>query len=101
MSPLIPYQPDPEALYSLEWVASFSRIPRRQIVLYARQGLIHPALDPLVGGWYFDAAAIQTLRRIEQLRAMHRLDMLGIKLVLDLLREVEMLRTEVRFLRGA
>lgn len=94
MSPLIPYQPDPDALYSLEWVTSFSGIPRRQIVLYARHGLIRPALDP-TQGWYFSVQTLHTLQRIRSLELTHRFDLRGMKLVLELLHEIERLRAEM------
>ena len=94
------FEPAPDTLYSLDHVSLLLALSRRWIALCARHGLVHPAFDPLEEGWYFDAAAIQTLRRIEYLRAMHRLDMVGIKLVLDRMREVEWVRSEVRFLRG-
>ena len=99
-STLALFEPAPDTLYSLDYVSQLLDLSRRWIALCARHGLIHPAFDPLEEGWYFDAAAIQTLRRIAHMRAMHRLDLFGIKLVLDLLREVETLRAEVRFLRG-
>jgi hypothetical protein len=99
-SALALFEPAPDTLYSLDHVSQLLALSRRWIAICARHGLVHPVFDPLVEGWYFDAAAIQTLRRIEYLRAMHRLDLLGIKLVLELMREVETLRAEVRFLRG-
>lgn len=94
MSPLILYQPDPNAVYSLEWAASYSGMPRRQIVLYARHGLIRPAVDPREG-WYFTLQALHTLRRIHALQSTHRLHLAGMKLVLDLMREIERLREEM------
>lgn len=99
-SALALFEPAPDTLYSLDYISQLLDLSRRWIALCARHGLIRPAFDPLEAGWYFDAAAIQTLRRIKHLRAMHCLDMFSIKLVLDLLREVETLREEVRFLRG-
>lgn len=100
MKSLAIYQPDSEVLYSLDGTAALAGVPRRHIAFYVRHGLIQPAFDPRLEGWYFTAEAIQTLRRIEQLRAIHRLDVPGLKLVLELLREVEALRAEVRFFRG-
>lgn len=100
ISALALFEPPPDTLYSLDRVSQILDVSRRWIALCARHGLIVPMFDPMVGGWFFDAAAIQTLRRIEYLRAIHRLDMLGLKLVLELLREVETLRAEVGFLRS-
>ena len=99
-STLALFAPEPNTLYPLEHVAQLLDLSRRWIALCARHGLIHPAFDPLMEGWFFDAEAIHTLRLIEQLRALRCLNMPAIKLVLDLRREVETLRAEIRYLRN-
>jgi len=43
---------------------------------------------------------IRTLRRIESLRTACGVNLAGLKLILDLMNEVEYLRAEVRFRRG-
>jgi DNA-binding transcriptional MerR regulator len=96
---LILSEPEPDTLYPLERVAQFAGLPRRHIVLYVRHGLVRPAIDPADAGWYFTAEAIRTLRRIEMLRALHRLDVFGVRLVLDLMSEIERLRGAL-FARG-
>jgi len=48
----------------------------------------------------FTEEAIYTLRRIEHMRTVQGLDLASIKVLLDLLEEVERLRAEVRFLRN-
>ena len=48
----------------------------------------------------FTEEAIFAVRRIEQLRMVHGLDVAVIKTLLGLLDEVERLRAEVRFLRS-
>ena len=47
-----------------------------------------------------DSVHIRELRRIESLRTACGLNLAGIKLILDLMNEVEYLRAEVRFRRG-
>jgi DNA-binding transcriptional MerR regulator len=74
-------------------------VPRHQIAIYYKYGLLSPAMDPDTGGWFFNDEAIHALRRIESLRAACDLNLAGIKLVLELMREVEILNEEVRFLR--
>ena len=93
-------EPEPGVLYTIERVAQFAGMPRRSIVLCARHGLVAPALDPAETGWCFNVEALRTLRRIEMLRAMHRLDVAGVKLLLELMSEIERLREEVRSSRG-
>ena len=48
---------------------------------------------------YFNDEAIRILRRIEYLRTAYGLNLIGIKLIMDLLTEVERLREELRFRR--
>ena len=48
----------------------------------------------------FTEEAIYTLRRIEHLRTVQGLDLAWIKVMFDLLDEVERLRAELRFLRN-
>jgi len=75
-------------------------VPRRGILLYYKRGLISPAVSPEGAGYCFNREAIRALRCIEHLRSMHGLSLNGIKMILELMNEVERLRTEVRFLRG-
>jgi hypothetical protein len=94
---LILSEPEPDTLYPLERVAQFAGLPRRHIVLYVRHGFVRPAIDPAYAGWYFTAEAIRTLRRIEMLRTLHRLDPSGVRLVLGLMSEIERLREELLY----
>jgi hypothetical protein len=48
----------------------------------------------------FTEESIYIIRRIEYLRTVHGLDLPSLKILFDLLEEVERLRAEVRFLRG-
>lgn len=75
-------------------------MPRRLIAVYYKHGLVSPVVDPNSGGFYFNDEGIRTLRRIESLRTVFGLNLVGIKMILDLMKEVEHLRAEARFLRG-
>lgn len=90
------WEPEPDVFYSIERAAQFAGLPRRHIVLYVRHGLVTPVAEPADVGWYFTAEAIRTLGRIEEFRAMHRLDLPGVRLVLGLMTEIERLRKELR-----
>ena len=94
------FEPAPDATYSIEQAARLSQVPRRLIAVYFRHGLVTPAADPDVGGWYFDDEGIRTLRQIERLRNSLGMSLMAVKIVLELGHEVERLRQEVRFLRG-
>jgi len=92
---LITWEPAPGTLYTIDDLAQMVNLSRRLIVLYSRHGLIRPAFEPQDGGWYFTAETIHTLRRIENLRIVHRLDLSGLRLVLGLINEIERLRVEM------
>jgi DNA-binding transcriptional MerR regulator len=101
-SPLVAldgYEPGPELLHSIEAAARMTHVPRRLIALYCRHGLVAPVMDPEAGGWFFNDDGIRALRRIEHLRLMCGMNFTAIRLVLELLDEVERLQRELRFLR--
>jgi len=93
------FQPKPNILYSLDETAHLAGVPRRSILIYCRAGLIRPVVQPPYGVMKFTEEAIYTMRRIEHLRTVHGLDLAWIKVIFDLLDEVEHLRAELRFLR--
>ena len=93
------WQPKPDALYSLDATVHLAGASRRSILIYCRAGLVRPVLQPPYGVMAFSEEAIYTVRRIERLRAVHRLDVAWIKTIFELLAEVGRLRAEVRFLQ--
>ena len=99
-SALQPFEPAPQDLYSIEAVVHITQTPRHSIAVYCRHGLIAPIAPPERGGWQFDDEAIRDLRRIESLRAEFGLELPALRMVLELYREIERLRAEVRFLRS-
>ena len=102
--------PSPQALelfqakanvsYSLDAAARLVGVPRRSILIYCRAGLARPVFQPPYGVMEFTEETIHTIRRIEQLRTVHRMDLSWLKTMFDLLDEVERLRAELRFLRN-
>ena len=99
ISALKVFEPAAGSIYSLEQAAHLAGVPRRAIAVYFRYGLVSPAVDPDVGGWYFDDEGIRTLRQIERLRTSLGMSLMAVKLVLELSHEVERLSQEVWFLR--
>jgi DNA-binding transcriptional MerR regulator len=97
MNALQVFEPDARTVYTIEMVAQMARVPRRLIVLYYKLGLVSPVYDPAGNGWYFDDEAIRIVRRIEYLRFTCGVNLTGIKLILELVDEVERLREELRF----
>jgi len=88
-----------EDVYSIESVVHLTQTPRHQIAVYCRLGLISPVTAPERDGWWFDQEAIRALRRIESLRVDYDLNLAGLRVISELLREVEHLREEMRALR--
>ncbi|MFT3992040.1 MAG: chaperone modulator CbpM [Luteolibacter sp.] len=79
-----------EARYTLEIVSSITGISSETILRYQQHGLIRPRNN------HFDDETLYTLRRIEHLRETSGANVSGLKLILDLLHEVETLRSSLR-----
>ena len=93
------YQPRPGTTYTIEATARLTDLPRHAILVYYKHGLISPVAASHDTGYYFDDRAIRTLRRIGPLKAMHGISVSSIKMILDLMEEVEQLRSDIRVLR--
>ena len=93
--------PVPGILYSLDATADLAGVPRRIVLVYCHAGLVRPVVQEPYGVMEFTEEAIYAIRRIEQMRTVHGLSLAWIKIIFDLLDEVERLRAEVRFLRRA
>jgi DNA-binding transcriptional MerR regulator len=92
------FEPDTHAVYTIETAAQLAHLPRRTILIYCKHGLISPVIDPQCGGYYFNDEAIRNLRRIEYLRTVCGINLVGIKMILRLMNEAERLRAEMRSL---
>lgn len=97
---LLPFEPSPGAVYSIDTVADLVSVSRRTILHYCQYGLIEPALDPDEEGYVFDDDAIRLLRQIDQLRVLCGDNLTGVQTIIELRKQVEELEAEVRFLRG-
>ena len=93
------FEPDPDAVYTIEITAHLADVPRRQIAVYCKNGLISPLGDSDSDGFFFNADGIRTLRQIDYLRNVAGMNVSSIRLVMDLIHTVESLRDEVRDLR--
>lgn len=92
--PLI--EPDPEATYTLNVVAGVCGVSSHTIVHYHEQGLIRSIADDDSGAECFDDETVRRLRRIEYLRQTYGMDIAALKLTLNLMDEVDRLRSELR-----
>lgn len=78
--------------YSLEVTARISGVSSESILLYQEHGLVRPPADS--SG--FDDEAIHTLRRIEHLRQTCEANLNGLRLILQLMDQVEQLELALR-----
>lgn len=97
---LVPFDPATQRQFTLEAVARLTQVSRHRVAVYCRHGLITPLADPAEQGWSFDAAAVRTIRRLEQFRQLCGVNIIGARLMLRMSQEIEELRRELRFLRG-
>ena len=87
--------------YSLQAAAGLADIHPEMLRYYCRLGILGEALARPSAELTFDDDAIYELRRFEHYRRHHGVNRKTLRLLCDLWREVERLRNEVRFLRGA
>lgn len=92
------FQPSLDTLYTLDATARLTGMSRHAIIVCTKHGLIYSYLDKM-GAYYFDDKAIRVLRNIQHLHVVYGFNLSGIKMVLDLLKEVESLQVEIQFLR--
>src|SRR5205807_97438 len=88
------FDPPADAVYSIEAAAKLAGIPRRTILVYCRHRLLSPLLDSGVECYSFDGDGIRSLRRIEALRTVCGDDFTGIRIILDLTKELEHLQAD-------
>lgn len=82
--------------YSIEVIADLVGVDPQTILRYQEQGFIRPANPKAGEDALFDVECLRQLRRIEHLRATCEMNDAGLKLILDLLHELECLREERR-----
>ncbi len=86
------YDPEEHSTYSLEIVARITGVSSQAILHYQEHGLIRPIEE--TGD--FDDEAVHTLRQIEHLRQTCEANLSGLKLILNLMDEVDRLKGELR-----
>ena len=92
------FEPPEDAIYTIDATAHLVGVPRRTILVYCKHQLLSPVINGRDGGYCFDRDGVRALRRIEALRAVCGDDLSGIKIIIDLTKELERLHSVVRFL---
>jgi hypothetical protein len=85
--------------HTLEEAALQADVHPDLILYYCRAGLFGTLIDH--EKMIFDDAALYELRRIEHYRRHHSVNLRALPLVIGLLREIDNLDEELRFLRGS
>lgn len=80
-----------DARYSLEIVAEITGISSQTILHYQEQGLVSPSDEG-----DFDDESVYALRRIEHVRETFETNPAALRLILDLIGQVEELRASLR-----
>lgn len=82
------YEPDEQAAYTLDVVAQITGISSQTIIRYQEQGLLPTGR--------LNDESVRILRRIHHLQGDLGFNESGLRLILNLMDEVERLRTELR-----
>jgi MerR family transcriptional regulator/heat shock protein HspR len=84
--------PDEEDIYTLKVIARISGVDADTILHYQELGFIRPLQD---SANRYDDEALLTLRRIEHLRETCEVNETGLRLILELMADLERLRSAV------
>ena len=82
--------------FPLEDFAEISGVSVERIQLYLEQGLILPAPGARSESSQFDTHTLRTLRRIEHVRVTFGINTAGLRLIRELLAEIDRLQAELR-----
>jgi DNA-binding transcriptional MerR regulator len=91
------HSPTREALYDLESLARHAGVHPALVSSYVRLGLLDPVVGEGLGEqeWRFDDSSLHLLRRIQRLRSELGININGVAVVLELLRQINNLQREL------
>jgi DNA-binding transcriptional MerR regulator len=87
-----PFTPHADVLYNLDEAAHLAGIPRHFLVVCCKHGLVSPHVDSTYGALLFDLDGIRALQRIGYLYCDCGVNLTGIKIIVELMDEMERLR---------
>jgi len=88
------HYPSRDTVYDLETLARLADVHPLLISQYVRHGLLDPVDDRNENDWRFDDSSLRLLRKIQRLRQQLGVNINGVAVVLELLRQIEDLRQE-------
>jgi hypothetical protein len=89
------------SVHSLDAAARLAGMHPEMLRYYCRLGLLGARLAAMASEPTFDDNALYEVRRIEHYRRHHGVNRRALPLLCALIREVESLQAELRFLRGS
>jgi MerR family transcriptional regulator, heat shock protein HspR len=87
--------PSSQAPYSLEDLARLADVPPALVQRYFDEGLLEPVAGNSRTAWFFDDNALFELRRIQRLRRELGVNIAGVAVIRDLLRQIDELKAEL------
>ncbi len=93
------YDAETDTCYSIEVIAELAGVHPQMVLHYQEQGFIRPVSRDASDAAFFDVECLRQLRRIDHLRTTCEMNDAGLKLILDLLHQIECLRAEQRQMR--
>jgi hypothetical protein len=88
---------DPAKLYDITVTATYTETQPHLILDYCRMGVVTAVKRDEADNLFFDDEAIYWLRQIRSLQAEGEVNRAALRLILDLRRQVEHLKRELRF----
>ena len=90
------YEVESDTCYTIEVIAELAGVNSQTVLHYQEQGFIRPLARDDGDDAIFDVECLRQLRRIAHLRKTCGMNDAGLKLMLDLLHEIECLREQLR-----
>ncbi|MCC5789310.1 MAG: MerR family transcriptional regulator [Opitutales bacterium] len=90
------YGKETDTAYTIDVIAELADIDSKTVLRYQESGFIRPVHTSNKAAPLFDEECLRKLRHIGHLRATCGFNDTGLKLILELLHEVEILRQEQR-----
>ena len=88
------HYPSRDTVYDLETLARLAGVHPTLVSQYVRRGLLDPVEDRGEDGWWFDDTSLLHLRKIQRLHHQLGVNINGVAVVLELLRQIDELRRE-------
>jgi DNA-binding transcriptional MerR regulator len=88
------HYPAHDTVYDLETLARLAGVHPLLVSQYVQHGLLDPVEDRGEGGWWFDDTSLLQLRKIQRLRHQLGVNINGVAVVLELLRQIDDLRRQ-------